>query len=58
MLVPAHQGPAFFAEAVGEVLSNAAARTPSSSAAGRRRIAELEAVTPDATVLDALLEVV
>jgi glycosyltransferase involved in cell wall biosynthesis len=57
LLVPARQGPEFFAEAVTELLANEPLQAELIDG-GRRRLAELERIPPDAAVVDALLEVV
>jgi L-malate glycosyltransferase len=57
LLVPGPQGPAFFAEAVGEVLRSPALASDL-VARGRARVDALESASADATILDALLEVV
>jgi glycosyltransferase involved in cell wall biosynthesis len=57
MLVPQEQGPALFAEVVGEVVSNATLRDEL-AARSRSRLAELEGQRPGAEMVAALLEVV
>jgi glycosyltransferase involved in cell wall biosynthesis len=57
LLVPAEQGPELFAEAVAETLANPSLRADL-VAGGRRRLAELEAHSPETAMIDALLEVV
>ncbi len=57
LLLPPDQGPAFFAEAVTEMLSNEPLQQDL-IAAGRRRLVEVERRPPDAAVVEALLEVV
>jgi glycosyltransferase involved in cell wall biosynthesis len=56
-LIPPDQGPAFFAEAVTELLGNQPLRQEL-VAGGRRRLAELESCPADVGVVEALLEVV
>lgn len=57
LLLPPHQGPAFFAEAVTELLANEPLRREL-IAAERRRLVEVERYPTDAAVVEALLEVV
>ena len=57
LLVPEYEGPAYFAEAAAELLSDANLRDRL-VAGGRRRLAELEHHPPDVAVVEALLEVV
>jgi L-malate glycosyltransferase len=57
LLLPAEQGPVFFAEAVTELLSNVPLQD-ALVAGGRSRLAELEDRPPDAALVEALLEVV
>jgi glycosyltransferase involved in cell wall biosynthesis len=57
LLLPAEQGPEFYAEAVTEALGNNALRS-ALVAAGARRVAELEQRPPEVATLEALLEVV
>jgi glycosyltransferase involved in cell wall biosynthesis len=57
LLLPPHQGPAFFAEAVTELLANEPLRREL-IAAERRRLDEVERCPTDAAVVEALLEVV
>jgi glycosyltransferase involved in cell wall biosynthesis len=57
LLLPPDHGPAFFAEAVTEMLANGPLRREL-VAGGRRRLAELENRPPDVAVVEALLEVV
>jgi glycosyltransferase involved in cell wall biosynthesis len=57
LLVPPHHGPALFAEAVAEVMDNTTLRTTlAESGYARRR--ELDAMRPEATILDSVLAVV
>jgi glycosyltransferase involved in cell wall biosynthesis len=57
LLLPPHEGPAFFAEAVTELLANEPLRREL-IAAERRRLVEVERCPTDAAVVEALLEVV
>jgi L-malate glycosyltransferase len=57
LLLPAEQGPAFYAEAVTETLGDEPLRA-ALVAGGARRLAELEQRPPEAAVVEALLEVV
>src|SRR5438132_12844558 len=57
LLLPADRGPAFFAEAVTEMLANEPLRREL-VAGGGRRLAELERCPPDVAVVETLLEVV
>ncbi|HEY5170611.1 MAG TPA: glycosyltransferase family 4 protein [Acidimicrobiia bacterium] len=57
LLLPPDRGPAFFAEAVTEMLANEPLKREL-IAAGARRLVEVERFPPDAAVVEALLEVV
>jgi glycosyltransferase involved in cell wall biosynthesis len=57
VLLPPEQGPSFFAEAVIETLANETLRA-ALTAAGARRLAELEQRPPEVRMLEALLQVV
>jgi glycosyltransferase involved in cell wall biosynthesis len=57
LLVPAAQGPEFYAEAVIEAFGNGELRS-AMIAAGARRLVELEQRPPEVAMLDALVEVV
>ncbi len=57
LLVPPHEGPTFFAEAVTALLASDGLQA-NLVAAGRRRVAELERNPPDIAVVESLLAVV
>jgi glycosyltransferase involved in cell wall biosynthesis len=57
LLVPETQGPMFYAEAVEEIMTSETLRADL-VARGRRRYQELAGASPNAAMLDALLEVV
>jgi glycosyltransferase involved in cell wall biosynthesis len=57
VLLPAHEGPVLFAEAVSEVLAKQTTHD-AVVAGGRRRLAELERHPPDVAVVETLLELV
>ena len=57
LLLPAYQGPTFFAEAVTTLFGDEALQDRL-VAAGQRRLGEIERCPPDAAVVEALLEVV
>jgi glycosyltransferase involved in cell wall biosynthesis len=57
LLVPADHGPTLFAEAIAELMENDTLRATLTEN-GRARYAELEAMRPDAVILDTLLAVV
>ena len=56
-LLPPHEGPVLYAEAVTELLANDPLQS-SLVANGRRRVAEFDAHPPDVALVEALLEVV
>jgi glycosyltransferase involved in cell wall biosynthesis len=57
LLLPAHAGPSLYAEATTELLANKALQDHL-IARGRARVAELEQHTPDAAIVETLLQVV
>ena len=57
LLIPAQYGPTFYAEAVAELLADATLRAHL-VARGHERVADLQQVSPEATILETILEVV